>query len=97
MKNALKREQAREGELTPKAGTKATPINIIQEKLKDALKVLSPPEKMEKNRQKAKENAMRMKKMTLELKNAKESQKKNNLENEIKKSTLDKQESKKKK
>ena len=56
MKNASNREQAREGELTPKTGTKATPINIIQEKLKNALKVLSPQEKMDKIRQKAKEN-----------------------------------------
>ena len=96
MKSKLDREQEREGELTPKTGTKTTPINIIQQKLKDALKVLSPQEKMEKIRQKARENALKMKNMTLESKNAKEPQKKKKVENETKKSTLEKQEAKKK-
>jgi len=42
--------------MTPNLGTKVTPVNLIQEKLKKVLKNLSMQEKMEKIRHKPKDN-----------------------------------------
>jgi len=97
MKISSNKQQVKEGEMTPKAGTKATPINIIQEKLKNALKVLSPQEKMDKIRQKAKDNAMKMKRMTLESTKVKESQVKNGTVSKMKTSTKKKTRTKERK
>ena len=55
-------QHSNDGDSTPKRRTHETPINIMQEQLQNALKVLSPQEKMMKIRQQAKANAAASKK-----------------------------------
>jgi len=52
-------EKLDEGEITPKSGSKQKiSINMVQDKLKSALQILSPKEKLEKIRNQAKTNAI---------------------------------------
>ena len=62
-------EELDEGEMTPKSGSKKkTPINLVQEKLKNVLQVLSPKERLEKIRNQAKTNAIAAKNKMKEMK-----------------------------
>jgi len=47
-----------EGEMTPKSVSKQTSINMVQERSKSALQILSPKEKLAKIRNQAKNNAI---------------------------------------
>ena len=62
-------EKLDEGEITPKSGSKQKiSINMVQDKLRSALQILSPKEKLEKIRNQAKTNAIAAKNKMKEMK-----------------------------
>ena len=92
-------QNSNDGDTTPKTKTSEIPINVMQEKLQNALKVLTPQEKMQKIRMQAKANAIELKRKAKEAqlleKNCKhefnQAKKQTKSFESIKKNTIDKE------